>query len=366
MTEAFALILMIISMKTIRQSIGIDVSKDTLVCCIGDLLENGEQLFSKVKSLPNSLEGFQQLQNWVNENGCPDVAFVMEATGVYYENLAYWLVDHGRTVSVQLANKVKHYAKSLNLKTKTDNVDARMISRMGLERKLGAWQMPSKAMREIRFLSREGQEIKAKLVVARNQLHARKHSYGCPSSIEKRLNREIRLLETQLLEIEAELRTAAMADSQLYDKIEKISTIPGVSFMTIITILGETNGFALVSNARQLASFAGLDIQHDQSGNKAGKSHISKKGNSFIRHALYMPALCSTRFNPTMKVFYNGIVDRKPAKKIGVTAVARKLLILIYTLWKNNTEFNQDYYKESRQIKDLPTQDERPMATLLR
>lgn len=352
-------------METIRQSIGIDVSKDALVCCIGDLLEDGEQIFSKVKSLPNSFEGFQQLQNWVNEKKCPDVIFVMEATGVYYENLAYWLANQGRTVSVQLPNKVKHYAKSLNLKTKTDNVDARMISRMGLERKLGVWQMPSKTMREIRFLSRECQEIKAKLVVARNQLHARKHSYGCPASIEKRLNREIRLLETQLLEIEAELRTAAMSDTQLYDKIEKISTIPGVSFMTIISVLGETNGFSLVSNARQLASYAGLDVQHDQSGNKEGKSHISKKGNSFIRHALYMPALCSTRFNPTMKAFYNGIADRKPAKKIAVTAVARKLLILIYTLWKNNTEFDQYYHKEGRQINDLPTQDERPKTILL-
>jgi transposase len=352
-------------MKTIRQSIGIDVSKDTLACCIGDLLDNGEQIFSKVKSLPNSLEGFQQLQNWANENECPDLVFVMEATGVYYENLAYWLSDHDRTVSVQLPNKVKHYAKSLNLKTKTDNVDARMISRMGLERKLGIWQMPSKIMREIKFLSRECQEIKAKLVVARNQMHARKHSYGCPISIEKRLNREIRLLETQLIEIEAEMRTAAMADSQLYDKIERISTIPGISFMTIVTILGETNGFALVSNARQLTSYAGLDIQQDQSGNKEGKSHISKKGNSFIRHALYMPALCATRFNPTMKAFYDGIVDRKPAKKIAVTAVVRKLLILMYTLWKNNTEFNHDYYKESRQINDLPTQDEWPRTILL-
>ena len=68
-----------------------------------------------------------------------------------------------------------------------------------------------------------------------------------------------------------------------------------------------------------------------------------KKGNSFIRHSLYMPALCASRFNPIMKDFYNNLKDRKPAKKIAVTAVARKLLVLIYILWKNNDVFNSSY-----------------------
>ncbi|SEM47695.1 transposase, partial [Olivibacter domesticus] len=68
-------------------------------------------------------------------------------------------------------------------------------------------------------------------------------------------------------------------------------------------------------------------------------SKISKKGNSFIRKALYMPALAASRYNKDLKVFYERIIDRKPAKKIGITAVARKLLILIYILWKNDQEY---------------------------
>lgn len=200
--------------------------------------------------------------------------------------------------------------------------------------------MPSKMMREIKFLSREYREAKAKMVVVKNQLHARNHSYGCPESVEKRLKKQISLLETQLLEIEAELRTAAMSDTKLYDKIGRINTIPGVSFMTTISILAETNAFALVRNAKQLVSYAGLDIEHKQSGLKAGKTKISKKGNSFIRNALYMPALCAARHNPEMKLFYQRLIERKPAKKIGITAVARKLLILTYILWKNDMEFN--------------------------
>jgi transposase len=326
-------------MKTLKQCMGIDVSKDTLVCCISSLNDDGKICFGKPKTFFNNSEGFNQLLSWASALRCSEMTFVLEATGVYYENLAYWLDSRNEKLSVLLPNKVKHFAKSLNIKTKTDSVDSRILSQMGIERKLEYWKMPSKVMREIKFLSREYREIKAKLVVDKNQLHAKTHSHACPASVEKRLKKQISLLETQLLEIEAELRTIAMSDSSLYDRIAKISTIPGVGFMTIISIMAETNAFALVNNAKQLVSYAGLDIMHDQSGLKDGKTRISKKGNSFIRNALYMPALSASRCNPDMKIFYNRLKETKPAKKIGITAVARKLLILIYLLWKNNEEF---------------------------
>lgn len=331
-------------MKTFRHSIGIDVSKDHLMCCIGKA-DNSGTFFGKSKSFSNTQEGFQALLHWCGAD--ERTLFVMEATGVYYENLAYWLDERDYKLSVVLPNKVKHYTKSLNVKTKTDGVDAQVLSRLGLERTLAHWHMPSKMMREIKYLVREYREAKAKLTVIKNQLHAKNHGHDCPASMQKRLQRQINLLETQLLEIEAELRVAAMADTAFYDRLAKIQTVPGISFITAISILGETNAFALVKNAKQLASYAGLDVEHRQSGNRQGKTRISKKGNSFIRHAIYMPALCATRHNPEMKEFYQRLAQRKPAKKIAVTAVARKLLLLMYNLWKRNEEYKPQGLKQT-------------------
>ena len=334
-------------MNIVKQCIGIDVSKDSIDCCIGSTDANQQQIFSKSKKFSNTDDGFKELLKWTKtEAKSVEIVFVMEATGVYYENLAYWLNHHDQRLCVLLPNQVKYFAKSLNLKTKTDSKDARLLSQLGLERRLNHWNMPSKMMREIKFLCREYRETKVKLVQMKNQLHAKNHSYGCPKSVERRLKKQISLLETQLLEIEAELRVQAMADGELYDKITRLSTIPGVSFITIICILAETNAFALVHNAKQLVSYAGLDIQHNQSGIKEGKTRISKKGNGFIRNALYMPALCASKHNPKMKEFYEQLNQRKPAKKIGITAVARKLLILMYILWKNDAEFNPLYEQQ--------------------
>ena len=327
-----------------KQCIGIDVSKDNLDCCFGQSDSSQKQKFGKSKRFKNSKTGFLELLKWTKQQkGSGGLVFVMEATGVYYENLAFFLSEHGCKLSVLLPNTVKYYSKSLNVKTKTDQIDAEILSKMGLERKLMNWEMPTKIMRDLKFLSREYREVKFKINQIKNQIHARKHSHDCPLSIKKRMDKLLVLLEKQVLEIVKELTALAKTDAEFYEKIEKVCTIPGVSFITVITIIAETNAFCLINNAKQLTSYSGLDIMQNQSGNKQGKTRISKKGNSFIRHALYMPSLNAARFNPELKKFYEKLVERKPAKKIALTAVSRKLLILTYILWKNDTQFDLNY-----------------------
>ena len=331
-------------MKTVQFCVGIDVSKDSLECSYGSLTESGEPLFSKVQKFTNSTQGFTKLLEWAKKKNDPkEIFFLMEATGVYYENLAYWLHEKNLSVSVVLPNKVNYFTKSYNIKTKTDSVDAKLLCRMGLERKLDHWNMPSLQMRTLKILTRDYRSLKDKLTMTKNQLHAKVNSYKCPATVVKRLKQQIKLLEKQISQVVNEIKRVVKNDNVLDQRIRKVETIPGVGFMTIACILGETNAFALVSNSKQLVSYCGFDLQHRQSGLQAGKTTISKKGNSFIRAALYMPALSSLQYNPSLKTFYNRLAEKKAIKKIAVTAVARKLLVLIYTIWKNESEYDPTY-----------------------
>jgi transposase len=76
---------------------------------------------------------------------------------------------------------------------------------------------------------------------------------------------------------------------------------------------------------------------------KKGKSSISKKGNTFIRKALFMPALSACWANPQLKAFYQRLLAKGKNKKLAIIAVARKLLLLIYTLWKSNAVYIPNY-----------------------
>jgi transposase len=334
-------------MKKVKQVVGIDVSKDTLAVCYGSSTEGQRTNYSKSFTFKNDLIGFIKLYEWVEEfrDKHLDLSYVMEATGVYYENLAYFLTEKSQIVHVLLPNKAKHFAKSLDIKSKTDEIDAKMLTQVGLERQLVRWQPQSENLHIIKQLCREYKDLKEKLTVVKNQLHAKGHGYNSSKQVIKRLNAQAKILQTQLLQVECELQELCSEDESLSDKIAKMQTVPGLSFITIITIVAETNGFLLIENSKQLCSYSGLDVVHNQSGLFKGKSKISKKGNSFIRRALFMPALCAIQHNPPMKEFYEKLVERKKIKKVGLTAVLRKLLVLSYTLWKNNSEFQLDYKK---------------------
>ena len=333
-------------MNIIKQVVGIDISKDSLSVCYGTLTEEQNIKTTNPISFNNTNKGFKELIYWAKKskrsNDHP-LYFVMEATGVYYENLAYFLKEKHQKVIVVLPNKTKNYSKTLDIKSKTDKIDACMLAQFGLERQLRLWEVPSGLLKILKELTREHQSIKALAVQVKNQLHAKEHSYQPSKQTIKRLNQQLSLFDKQINQIEKQIKELIGEDPDIDDRIKKIIRIEGVGLMTAVSVIAETNGFALIENTRQLASYAGLDVVHNQSGLKKHKTSISKKGNRFLRKSLYMPALAACRYNPKLNQVYIRLVKSKNNKKIAIIAVARKLLILIYTIWKKNVDYIPNY-----------------------
>ncbi|MBO3273266.1 IS110 family transposase [Hymenobacter defluvii] len=125
----------------LKYVVGIDIAKSSFVACFGQADSHQQLLFGKETAFENTLGGFASLLSWVARQQAVAVPlwFVVEATGVYYEELAYLLADQQPLLSVLLPNKVKHFARSTELKSKTDQLDARLLCRLGLERALPAW-----------------------------------------------------------------------------------------------------------------------------------------------------------------------------------------------------------------------------------
>jgi len=106
------------------------------------------------------------------------VWFVVEATGVYYENLAYFLAENNYSVAVILPNKTKNFFKTLENKSKTDSLDAAGLTQFGLEKALKPWEAPSAIFKELKELTREHLSTTAMLSQLKNKLHAKKHSHS--------------------------------------------------------------------------------------------------------------------------------------------------------------------------------------------
>jgi transposase len=75
-------------------------------------------------------------------------------------------------------------------------------------------------------------------------------------------------------------RKLILSEGWIAKKVEKLTTIKGVGFMTVAIIVSETLGFEQFYNIKQVAIFAGYDVLERQSGTSInGESRISKKGN---------------------------------------------------------------------------------------
>ena len=333
----------------IKQCVGIDVSKDNLEVCFSQMDSKQEVSCKATKRFANRLGGWKALESWIKRFSTPGVPLwlVMEATGVYYESVAYYLKLQQYQVTVLLPNKTKSYMQSLNLKTKTDAVEARALAQLGLERKMKLWQGCSIMMLTIKRLCREREALQEHIVAASNQLHAHKHEHQPDKKTLQRAATHLKFLQKQITEIDRQIGHTLEQDPDLKEKIEKVCTIKGVGLLTAVTVVSEANGFELIENKAQLVSYAGFDVVERQSGTSIkGKTRISKKGNSHIRRALHYPALSAARHEPLFIDLYQRVTARNPkVKMIGLVAVQRKLLVLIYTLYKNNVPYDPNYNK---------------------
>lgn len=343
----------------VRQCVGIDIAKDSFVACVSYKKTNDEIVSSSTKKFDNTPIGYEKLQEWVLKFTSPEfpLIYVMEATGVYYEPLAYDLIEKRQSVSVQLAKNVKFFMQSHNIKSKTDDIDSQAIARMGLERKLNLWQPGSSQMRQLKHLCRERNMLQTEQTIIKNQLHAWNHSYKPDPNAIKRFETRLDLVKQQIQEIEQDLKHIISEDKDLSARITNVCTIKGIGFISAINIIAETNGFALFKNKRQLISYSGYDVVRKQSGNAESKTKISKRGNKNIRKALYFPATTAARFNPKMKQAYEKLNQKTTTKMKGNVAIQRKMLVLVYTIFKSNVPYDENYQHVKEQRQTLPTKN---------
>lgn len=341
----------IMPMQILKQAVGIDIAKDKFDVCflVLDMLQ--KITIKSTRKFANTAKGFTEFDAWVKKLYQPgaELVFVMEATGVYYENLAWHLHLQQRPVSVVLPNKAKRYAQSLGLKSKNDKIDARALAQMAAQQQLRLWKPLSEQFYSLRALTRESESLNHVKTMLHNQLHALKHCRIESKSTIKRLQQLVKQIDKQLQAIKKEIKQRVDKDPVLKAKIAKLTTIKGIALLSAVTVVAETDGFALIENQRQLISYAGYDVIENQSGKRAGKTSISKRGNSHLRRILFMPAFSAVQHDPAFKAFHSRLVGSGKLEMQAYVAVQKKLLVLIYTLWRKDEEYKREVKEEVKE-----------------
>ena len=317
-----------------RQCIGIDVSKKKFTFCLCQSTEQDLHFYTKPKEFENSEPGFRHLLAWSGNEVDSSVpySFLMETTGCYHESLALFLARKGMTVIIVHANKAKNFARLNGQRTKTDPVDSKMLATMGCDTPgLKPWPIPDEKYLQLRDMSRLSEQLEK----TRTQVLGRMESVTYSGYVTKSvLKAHKSLLKSPVIKA----------------GVDNMESIKCIGKKTAILVTAETLGFHQMTSAKQVASYAGLDVKKEQSGDSDKKGHMTKRGNAHLRAGLYFPAMVASWSNPQLMEDYNRICASHPqSKNISLVALERKLLCLMYSLWKSGKQWNPEYGQDKKQ-----------------
>lgn len=344
----FLFIILKYGIMNLKYSVGLDVSSKKINACMSCIDEKQKVIVKSSTVISNNKKGFKILQDWVLKHVKENVAVVvcMEATGIYHENCAYYLFEKGFSVSIILPNKAKKYLEAIGLKSKNDSIDAKGLSQMGAEQCLDTWQPMGTFFYELRLYTRQHQNVTELKTVLKNQFDALSFAMHQVDPVTNQLKETIILFDKQLKELEKVINNHIKSDAKIAERVANILEIKGIGILTLATILAETNGFELFNNYKQLVSYAGYDVVEAQSGTRVGKTKISKKGNSRIRRAMHMPSLVVIKCEvKPFKELFERTYNKHGIKMKSYVAVQKKLLTMIYYMWKKKERFEPNYIK---------------------
>ena len=313
--------------------LGIDISKETFHASL--LSDRGEAK----KVFPNTQRGFEQLIAWLRNRHANDASICMEATGAYWEALAVYLHGLGHFVSVVNPARIKAFAQSELLRTKTDAVDAALIARFCKSQGPEPWIPPPPEVRILQTLMRHYEHLKT----TRVQQSAYEQSSEA-AVVKASIRKVIATLDAQIAQVEREIRQHFDDHPDLKRKRDLLTSIPGIGETTAGSLLAEIPHLDRFESAKAVAAYAGLSPRHRRSGTSIhGKPRLCKTGNSRLRKALYMPAIVALRFNPILREFADRLAAVGKHKRLIIGAVMRKLLVLAYGILRSGKRFDANY-----------------------
>jgi transposase len=315
--------------------LGIDIAKAKLDCALR--LPNGK---FRNQRLPNTPKGFAELDHWLDQQGVGTLHVCMEATGIYWEAVAEHLAQAGHTVSVVNPFQIKAFAQSCLTRSKTDAVDAQLIARFCAERQPEPWSAPS--VSELTLKAR---------VLRLEALHAMRTQEGNRLEVSREAVRSgiiqhIDWLNEQIRTLVKTIRQHIDNDPEMKSKRDLLDSIPGVGEHTIALLLAFCIHPERFDNARQAAAFAGLNPRQHESGSSVhAKPRLSKIGHSFLRKALYMPALTTLYKTQWGTLFRQRLAAAGKPPMLIIGAMMRKLIHVAFGVLKSGLPFNPELHR---------------------
>ena len=160
---------------------------------------------------------------------------------------------------------------------------------------------------------------------------------------------ELDIIEAEILSLLDSSSTTTATVDEAEQEVKKadnlianLKTIPGVADKTIAALISECGDLTRFPTIPKFIGYLGLFPTENSSGNSKSIGHLSKRGSSLAKHALYMSAVSCLIHNTQLKQLYDTKRSQGKSKKEALIAVSRKIAVIIYSIVKYNVPYNPD------------------------
>lgn len=299
--------------------IGIDVAKEELAIFVDGPSERSLTCPNKPKDLKRLARDLKKLNPAI---------IVLEATGGYETAAAVAFAEAELGFAIVFPRRVRQFALGLGMNAKTDDIDARVIAYYGRMAGIKSVPLKSKELRELEALTNRRSQLIEMRLAEHNRLDT-----AYPSA-QKGIQHHIRYLERQIKDTETEIHSRIKESETWRQADQLLQSVPGVGPTLSATLITDLPELGILSN-RQIAALVGVAPFARDTGNFSGK-RFCKGGRNSVRRVLYMATIAATRFNPVIKQHYQKLCDLGKRKKVALIACARKLLVTLNAMIRNN------------------------------
>jgi transposase len=315
--------------------IGIDVSRQSLELWDGTHEEEvpNERGLTTLKKLLKKRYGGE----WNQE-----VRFVYEPTGPYSNYLRAFAAEHEVRVVEVNPKKSANFAKVAGNRSKTDAVDAKMLSTFHALLTEEDFCIPAMDERAEQLGAELGsyEMIQKTRTMLSNHLQSLEYKSGVTKKLKDSLERELGHLGTMEDQLEKEMEAYAEDHQETREDLGNLLSVKGIGVISAMSLLYLFRKYP-GANRNEITALAGLDPVRRQSGSSLnGGRKISRAGDPMLRKVLYLACMNCIQHNECIRTFYKHLVsDNHKKPKVALVACMRKLLLIAHHLYVTKSQY---------------------------
>jgi len=303
----------------------------------------------------------QNIKEYLQEKVPQETYAVLEATR-NWPFMYDMLNEHVQLVDLVHAKGVRAIASAA---VKTDQIDASTLAHLARMNYIPKAYAASKEIRDLRQLLRHREWMVNQRSKAKNRIHAVLAAYNLVSPVtdlfgavgrdylQEVMENELRLSSRQVIEDHLSLidhltqRICALEKSISLNKdqehiVNLLRSMPGVGRLIALILLAEIGDISRFHSPKSLCSWAGLTPRVHNSDAVVQHGHITKEGSRYLRSAMVQAATTACRISSKWYRVHEHMALRC-GRRAARVAVARRLLTVIYFMWKKDQPYLENY-----------------------